>query len=217
MIQLVLSTIAGILLTSVEANLSFSRCGSTLSVRKNGISFLSEEFAVTIPAGVSNLVINLISSENVDLRIKATDDSYVVRRWFGSVGGPFERSITYEGDEITYSGFLGTGDGLGRERFEITSGLSKNQYRVYVSSRSLLQASATISYSWAAAADCEGSGMTSKSVSGTNQVSLGTIPAGITDLYVRVEGSSGRDLNLELYDENNVAIISSSISIIRST
>jgi endonuclease I len=105
----------------------------------------------------------------------------------------------YRGDSIQYSGYNGVDGRPGNEFIEFGDATDR-AYEMYAFGYAA--GDATVSYSWTGRSDCtsatSGSGSFQQDISQGNAVTVGILPAGLTDVFIRLE--STKDVDVQLYD-----------------
>jgi hypothetical protein len=160
-----------------------------------------------VPVGLEGLEIKLTSSADVDIQL--TSGSIEVINWQGSVINEAEEvTKTWSSDSITYSGYNGDGTGLGNEFVRFNDQVS-NDYKMYAYGYDA--GFATVDYSWTGKAGCtaggpdpSGSGSFSQSIGQGAVVVVGELPAGLTDVYVRLDSTA--DIDIQLYDGDTAVV-----------
>lgn len=158
-------------------------------------------FVGEIPSGIRGLEITSTSDVDVDIQLKSGND-FVIDWQHGVFYKGKQESKAYNGDRITYSGYNGDGTGFGNEfvRFGHKRA-SNNPYTMLVYGYE--EGIAQIDYSWAGRDDCNGgqdqsgSGSFEQVIDQSAEVDVGTLPAGISDVFVSL--SSSADIDILLY------------------
>ena len=154
-----------------------------------------------IPPGLIGLEIRLRCSSDVDIQLDS--GSVEVVNWAGSIITESSQvTKIWNNNSITYSGYNGDGTGLGNEFLRFND-ITKDTFQIYA--YGYVAGSAIVDYSWSGRADCTGGG---DNLSGTATFSqrvtegtvttIGVIPGGVTDVYVRLDSSV--DVDIQLYD-----------------
>jgi len=193
-----------------------------------------------IPLGLINLQIYLKSDQDVDIQLRS-GETHIIDWQNGILSNDSKETKVWRGDVITYSGYNGVdGIDLGNEYvlFEDDDkhGI-QNSYTMYA--YGYRSGYATITYSWTdrkgctstdennnnnggeeqgqgeeSSHDSSGSGSFSQSIPHNDIVLVGDLPAGLTDVYVRLESTV--DIDIQLYDEQvDIAIINWEIGIMK--
>jgi hypothetical protein len=160
-----------------------------------------------VPVGLEGLEIKLTSSADVDIQL-ASGTTEVIN-WEGSIiTEATQVTKTWSGDSITYSGYYGDGTGVGNEFVTFNDQVS-NDYQMYAYGYGA--GFATVDYSWTGKAGCtpggldpSGSGSFSQTIAQGAVVVVGELPAGLTDVYVRLD--SAADIDIQLYDGDTAVV-----------
>ena len=160
-----------------------------------------------IPEGLEGLEISLTSPADVDIQL--TSGGTEVINWQGGVlSGAGEETCSFSGDSITYSGYNGDGTGLGNEFVRFNDATS-NAYTMYA--YGYASGFATVEYSWTGQVGCtpggpdpSGSGSFQQAISQGSVVTVGDLPAGLTDVYVRLDSTA--DIDIQLYDGSTAVV-----------
>jgi len=163
-----------------------------------------------IPSGLIDLEISMKSNQDVDIQL--TSGAKNVINWEdGVLSSDIEETKVWNGDTITYSGYNGDEINLGNE-YVFFRDDTQNAYTMYAFGYQ--SGYANVTYSWTGRKGCtpsgvpdgSGSGSFSQSILLDDVVTVGDLPAGLTDIYVRLE--SAVDIDIQLYDEEvDMAII----------
>ncbi len=162
-----------------------------------------------IPVGKRDIYIELRSDDDVDIQIYDTASGDPIVGW--NIGAPIgdypndNLEYDYAGVHIEYSGYNGDGTGYGHEFIRMTGALDRELTMKAYGYRS---GYATVNYSWGGTDDCSGGNGPSDSGSGTFQqqistddvVDVGELIPGLTNVYIEL--ISDRDVDIQLYDEN---------------
>ncbi len=96
--------------------------------------------------GIANVRIELLSDNDVDIQLfDATDGTAIVQWPNGLLNGATEASTSYQGVNITWSGYNGDGTGAGHEFIEIAGTLSRT---LTMKAFGYAAGFATVNYSW---------------------------------------------------------------------
>ncbi|HFD12260.1 MAG TPA: CAP domain-containing protein [Crenotrichaceae bacterium] len=99
-----------------------------------------------IPAGISNLKVQLDSPKDVDIQLYDTENGTSIIAWpNGILNGPSTQTTTYQGMTIRWSGFNGDGTSRGNEYIEITGNTSR---KLTMKAFGYESGFATVNYSW---------------------------------------------------------------------
>ena len=173
----------------------------------------------SIPVGLSGLEIQMTAGNtDIDLQLTSSSSSSLpavsteVVNYKGSI--IFESSQvtkTWNGDSITYSGYNGDGTGLGNEFVRFNDDNNHNAYQIFA--YGYTPGVAAVTYAWTGQANCtddgqgldfSGSGVFSQEIEVGTVITVGELPAGLTDVYIRLDSAS--DIDIQVYD-GNVAIV----------
>jgi len=99
-----------------------------------------------IPAGKTNIEIDLLASGGRDVDVQVWDGSTPVVMWpSGLLNGPDEASVQYRGVTVTYSGYNGIGGDWGHERITVTGTLRTD---LTMKAYGYQSGTATVDYAW---------------------------------------------------------------------
>ena len=153
-----------------------------------------------IPPGLLGLEIRLEAGDaDMDLQLTSSSSTEVVN-WKGSV--------IWESSEVTKT-WNGDGTGLGNEYVRFNGEIS-NTYEIYA--YGYASGFATVTYSWTGQANCteqqgpppSGSGNFSQVIEAGKVVTFGELPAGLRDVYIRLDSAS--DLDIQVYDGSSALV-----------
>ena len=158
----------------------------------------------TIPAGKTDVSIQLKSAEDVDVQLYDADGTKIIHWPDGILNGAASQTTTYKGLTITYSGYNGDGTNFGNESIQL-QGVTGNAF--VMKAYGYAAGTATVEYSWAATANCEQSGGGSfvQNIAHEAVVEVGRIPVGIKDVRIHLE--SQVDVDIQLYDADGTKIV----------
>ena len=158
----------------------------------------------TLPAKLENVRIQLVSDGDVDIQVLDGDGTQVVAWPSGLLNEAWQTTQNYKEDTITYSGYDGVGSNPGNE-FVQFDGFTNRDYliRVYGFDSGFSQ----VSYEWTGKVGCKetanlkptGSGSFTQDIMEGSIVTVGDLPAGLSDVYIHLE--SPDDIDIQLYDE----------------
>jgi hypothetical protein len=163
-----------------------------------------------IPVGVEGVSIKLTSSNDVDIQLYDAEDGLAIVKWAyfltqgGILKGPYRQHTDYEGVDVEWSGYNGDGTGLGNEYITLTGKTNRSLVMKVFGYR---EGYATVHYSWtggqAEGCDIPESGGDSfqQQILKNAITTVGDIPIGVHNLYVRL--NSNRDIDIQLYDKDN--------------
>lgn len=162
-----------------------------------------------------------------DVTITTSDDEILateVINWGGEIiTEGIETTKTWNGDSITYSGYNGVADRKGDEFvvFNAMAGVGTlNSYRMYAYGYEA--GMATVNYTWTGRLGCDpdaagttdigggnapdpfGSGAFQQNIAEGAVIEVGELPAGLRDVYVRLDSLS--DIDIQLYD-GDIAVV----------
>ena len=161
----------------------------------------------TIPEGIIDLKISLHSTEDVDIRLYAKDNEKIVHWPMGLLHLATEESQMYQEALITYSGYNGSDNQRGHEYIHI-EGMTSSE--MTIKAFGYLAGYATINYSWTGKKDCivqsRGSSRFTHTIEKEETSLVGTIPPNITDVFIEL--NAPKDLDIQLYSNDGVAIVS---------
>lgn len=163
-----------------------------------------------IPSGLEGLEIAMVTTGD-DVDIQLTSGETEVINWEGDIIN--EGSVvtkTWSNDAITYSGYGGDGINAGNE-FVMFKDETSNAYRMWA--YGYQPGEAVVTYSWTGQTGCTGEGGGPDPFGKGNfrqviengaVVVVGDLPAGLTDVYVRLDSEA--DIDIQLYD-GDVAVV----------
>ncbi|MBD88716.1 MAG: hypothetical protein CL940_00065 [Deltaproteobacteria bacterium] len=158
-----------------------------------------------VPVEKANVRIDLLSDEDVDIQLIDKETGHEIIAWpSGDLNGSGEACTTYEGLEYCYSGYNGVGGELGHEWIEI-KGVSNRP--MIMKAYGYKAGEAQINYSWESAPDCvdAGSGTFSQEIEKDGVVDVGVIPAGKSNIKVKL--SCENDVDIQLYDGETAIVM----------
>jgi len=161
----------------------------------------------TIPKGIKGLQINLISDKDVDIRLYAENGDKIVHWPHGILNKSYLETKPYKKTNITYSGYNGVAGKQGHEFIEINGTLST---AMTMKAFGYKAGYARVNYSWKGKEGCKsnqnGSGFFTQKILENKTNLVGTIPAGIENLHIKL--TSEKDVDVQLYGEDGTAIVS---------
>lgn len=159
----------------------------------------------TIPKDLKDVYISLKSDEDVDIRLYDENGAKIVHWPYGLLNSSGEKSTTYNGVTVSYSGYNGDGSGLGHEYIRI-SGTTPNNF--IMKAFGYKAGYAEVNYEWAGKENCDSSSPSASGSGDFNQeivyrdtVTVGDIPPGVNDLYITLK--SDEDVDIQLYDKDS--------------
>jgi endonuclease I len=154
------------------------------------------------------VTIELQSTNDVDIQLVDQVSATEIVAWpDGILNGSGQQTTTYQGTTIVYSGYNGDGTGLGNEFIRFDSTTSRT---FTMKAFGYVSGDATVNYSWTGQTGCtdvpdpQGSGTFSQSIAQGATITVGDLPAGLTDVYVRLESTN--DVDIELFDGSTAII-----------
>ena len=192
----------------------FGQCSGSGTFEQQIHKFQNYEDSVTvgeIPSGIQGLRVELVSSNDVDIRLyghQASGAADKIVHWpYGLLKQAYLEHKPYEGVEVTYSGYNGVGGQLGHEYIEISGA---TPVAMTMKAFGYQAGFATVNYSWTGKNNCTpnetGSGHFLQDVPQKATALVGKIPAGISNLSVSLDSDS--DLDIQLYGSDGTAIAS---------
>lgn len=161
----------------------------------------------TIPKGVQNLHIELLSDQDIDIRLYGEDDSKIVHWPKGLLNRATPSTKNYLNTPVTYSGYNGVAGQKGHEFIDVagyTPSLLTMKVFGYVSG------TATVNYSWTGKKSCQentqGTGYFQQDIVQKESTVVGTIPPNISNISIAL--TSQEDIDIQLFSEEGTAIIS---------
>lgn len=161
----------------------------------------------TIPAGKRSVRIDLQSSTDVDVQLIDAQTGTEIIAWpNGLMNGPGLESTTYAGATYRYSGYNGQGGQQGYEFIEVVGETNRN---VVMRAFGYAAGQALVTYSWQAPEDCSqsGNGTFTQAIAANAIALVGHIPAGKPNVFVELEASGGRDIDVQLYHGNTRLVV----------
>jgi len=157
-----------------------------------------------IPAGRVDVEIKLTSDKDVDIQLFDEDGTKIVQWPDGMLNEAGEGSRTYKGVTVKYSGYNGDGTNLGHEYIKLTG---ETQNKFTMKAYGYAAGSAQVDYSWKAKADCDdsGSGSFTQAITKDAVVTVGTIPAGKSDIKIQL--TSTVDIDIQLFDKDGAKLV----------
>jgi len=205
-----------LLLTStVWAGFDFGECSGSGTFEQEIIYYAGDyENASTvgeIPEGIQGLNIQLISDKDVDIRLYGDTSSNMqdkIVHWpHGMLKRHNEESVTYNGAEVTYSGYNGVNNQKGHEFITVTGSTPTVMTMKAFGYRA---GSATVNYSWTGKDGCtenkNGTGHFEQEILAKQTSLVGTIPPNIQNVEIKL--TSSKDLDIQLYSEAGTPIVS---------
>jgi len=193
---------------------NFGECSGWGTFKQEIHQFENYEDVVTvgeIPEGIIGLHIELISDNDVDIRLygnKANGTEDKIVHWpHGLLKNKTLDGASYEGMNVVYSGYEGTEGKFGHEYIEINNTTTVPMTMKAFGYKAGL---ATVNYSWTGKEGCavqeKGSGHFVQDISEKTTSLVGTILAGIKDVEITLDSS--KDLDIQLYGADGTAIVS---------
>lgn len=158
-----------------------------------------------IPSGKANVRIDLTSDKDVDVQLIDKETGHEIIAWpSGDLNGSGEACTTYEDVEYCYSGYNGDGENYGEEWIEI-QGVSNRP--MIMKAFGYAAGQADVTYSWESAPGCvdSGSGTFSQAILQNAVVDVGAIPAGKSNIKVKL--TSVQDVDIQLYDGETAIVM----------
>ena len=161
----------------------------------------------TIPKGIKDLQINLISDKDVDIRLYAKNGDKIVHWPHGILTKSDLETKPYKKTNITYSGYNGVAGEKGNEFIEINGTLSTD---MTMKAFGYKAGYATVNYSWRGKEGCtssqNGSDTFTQKILKNKTSLVGTIPVGIENLNIKL--TSEKDIDIQLYGKDGTPIVS---------
>ena len=197
--------------TASYAGFEFGECSGSGSFEQQivhyGGDYDNDITVGTIPQGIKNLKVTLQSDRDVDIRIYGNNNEKVVHWPNGILHASGQETKAYKGINVTYSGYNGIGGSKGHESIEVDG---------YTPTAMTMKAFgykagyAIVHYSWTGKEGCttktSGSGSFTQKINQNTTSLVGTIPMGVKNL--RVNLTSDKDLDIQLFSEDGTAIAS---------
>jgi phosphatidylserine/phosphatidylglycerophosphate/cardiolipin synthase-like enzyme len=157
-----------------------------------------------IPSGRVNVEIKLTSDKDVDIQLFDEDGTKIVQWPDGMLNGDSVGSKTYKGVTIKYSGYNGDGTNLGHEYIKLTG---ETTTKFTMKAYGYAAGSAQVDYKWAAKPDCDdsGSGSFTQPIEKDAVATVGTIPAGKSDIKIQL--TSTVDIDIQLFDKDGAKLV----------
>ncbi|CAA6824551.1 MAG: Secreted protein [uncultured Sulfurovum sp.] len=200
-----------LLVTTLWSNFDFGECSGSGTFEQQ-IEYYDGNYenAVTvgsIPQGIEGLHVELISDNDVDIRLYAENEDKIVHWPYGLQSQATEQTKLYQNVPIKYSGYNGINGEKGDEFIEV---LGVNPTTMTMTAFGYRAGYATVNYSWTGKENCtpspSGTGSFTQTLQ-TNATSfVGTIPPNIHNVTITL--TSSKDLDIQLYGEDATAIVS---------
>ena len=199
------------LTTSIYAGFDFKTCSGSGTFEQQINHYHGDyENAITvgeIPEGIQGLEINLISNKDVDIRLYASNGDKIVHWPNGLLRNSSLETKSYKKIDVSYSGYNGVNGKRGHEFIKVKGTTATT---MTMKAFGYKAGYATVNYSWSGKRGCEstqnGSGTFTQKVLRNKTNLIGTIPAGIENLDIRLK--SDKDIDIQLYGKDGTAIVS---------
>ena len=186
-------------------------CSGTGTFQQQIVSYDTDKnddvFVGKIPKGIIGLQVDLVSSNDTDLRLYGQNDDKIIHWPYGLHSHGSLDSVKYQNTTIIYSGYNGVDGDSGKEFISI-----KETTPVDMSIRifGYKPGYATINYSWQGKENCTQDETNNekeftKKVTQNSLTSIGVIPANIPNLEIYLYAKN--DLDIQLFDKNGKAIV----------
>ena len=160
-----------------------------------------------IPKGIKGLQVELISPEDVDIRLYGENKDKIVHWPSGLLHTSSKESKTYKDVVVEYSGFNGLNGKRGYEYIKIEQEIP---IAMEMKAFGYRAGKATVNYSWTGKKGCtpsqNGSGKFTQKIAQKEITLVGTIPPNISD--VMIDLSSSKDIDIQLYAKDGTPIVS---------
>ena len=195
--------------THIQAGFDFKTCSGSGTFEQQIVHYGGDyENAATvgeIPQGIQGLKINLISDKDVDIRLYANNGDKIVHWPHGLLNKSRLQTTSYQGADITYSGYNGTGGEKGHEFIQIDG----NTPTAFTMKAFGYKAGyATVNYSWTGKEGCtpttSGTGTFAQPILNKATNLVGTIPPNVENVEINL--TSANDLDIQLYAQDGTAI-----------
>lgn len=194
----------GLILLSPQAVANFDfggsgECSGSGSFQQD-IAYRASREVGEIPTGKIDIRIELRSPQDVDIQLfDGIDGTSIVQWQFGILNGPSKASTSYRGMQIEWSGYNGDGTGLGNEYIRITGATTRP---LLMKAYGYVAGQATVDYTWDGTENCadgpaqSGSGSFEQYIARNAEVTIGDLPAGITDIEINLTAQNDIDVRL---------------------
>ena len=193
--------------THLYGGFDFGECSGSGTFQQEIHKYTSLEDAITvgeIPQGIKGLNIQLISDNDVDIRLYGENNDKIVHWPYGILKGSAEETGIYKVTSVTYSG---VGGQLGHEFIRIDDATPR---ALTMKAFGYKSGHATVNYSWTGKEGCvalkSGSGHFTQDVQQNSTTLVGNIPANINNVEIYL--TSENDIDIQLYGEDGTAIVS---------
>ena len=196
---------------AAQANFNFGECQGSGTFEQEIIYYAGyyENVATVgeIPAGIKGLKVSLISDKDVDIRLYGENEDKIVHWPYGILKKSDQETKSYQGVNITYSGYNGEGGEKGHEYIEVNG---TTAVTLTMKAFGYRAGYATVNYSWIGKEGCSPKDSGEDSFTQTllkDSTSLvGTIPPHVNNLEINL--TSTTDIDIQLYAEDGTAIAS---------
>lgn len=203
--------LCALLVSHIDAGFDFGQCSGSGTFEQQIVHYAGDyENAATvgqIPQGIEGLRIELISDEDVDIRLYGSNDDKIVHWPYGIHNQQGLATKPYKDVNITYSGYNGLNGEKGHEFIEVDS---STPTAMTMKAFGYKAGYATVNYSWTGKVDCttshEGNGTFQQEILHQATNLVGTIPPNIHNLEINL--TSDKDLDIQLYAKDGTAIVS---------
>lgn len=167
-------------------------------IPKNQIAEIGE-----LPSGIDGINIQLRAQTDLDIQLYDKQTGTKIIKWpDGILRGGSQESTYYDGIAITWSGYNGDGTGTGNEFIKING---KTNHPLIMKVFGYAAGNATVNYTWnGGSSGCQvsatGGDIFQQNILHHKTVTVGTIPSGIDDLYIKL--TSDRDVDIQLFDQS---------------
>ena len=197
--------------TFTWGNFNFSECSGSNTFEQK-IAAYNGDYEKTvnvgeIPAGIEGLYVELVSEEDIDIRLYAKNGDKIVHWPLGLLHNPAEGTKEYKGIPITYSGYNGKEGKRGHEFIRVSGSTPSI---LTMKAFGYKAGSAIVNYSWTGKEGCEvnpkGTGEFKQAIPNKDVAVVGMIPANIDMLEINLD--SDKDIDIQLFGADGTAIVS---------
>ena len=203
--------IAIFLVTQTWAGFNFGECSGSGTFRQNIEAYngnYEKTIKVgTIPAGIKDLYVELISDNDVDIRLYGENQDKIIHWPYGLLSGANIATAVYKNTPITYSGYNGKNGKKGHEFIKING---ETTTALNLRAFGYKSGNAIVNYSWSSKKDCKplpsGKDTFKQDILKNNSVLVGTIPSNIENVEINL--SSQNDIDIQLFAADGTPIVS---------
>jgi hypothetical protein len=193
------------------ANFNFGECSGSGTFEQQIIHYNGDYenaiFVGSIPVGIEGLHIELISDNDVDIRLYGENEDKIVHWPYGLLSKSYSEIKTYQDINVSYSGYNGINGLKGHEFIEVEGATPTVMTMKAFGYQS---GYATVNYSWTGKIGCtakvSGEGNFTQNIETNMTTLVGTIPPNVNNVHINL--TSNNDIDIQLYGEDGTAIVS---------